>query len=72
MMRAVVTTGTASSAGFPPGTAGKTGTAEVGGGREHAWFIGYRGKVAFAVLVKNGGSGAQAAVPIASRFLRAL
>ncbi|MFI7051285.1 penicillin-binding transpeptidase domain-containing protein [Streptosporangium canum] len=72
MMRAVVATGTASSAGFPPGTAGKTGTAEVSGGREHAWFIGYHGKVAFAVLVKNGGSGAKAAVPIASRFLRAL
>ncbi|MGV9776312.1 penicillin-binding transpeptidase domain-containing protein, partial [Streptosporangium sp. NPDC003464] len=73
MMREVVTAGTASAVPFPAGTAGKTGTAEVGGGgREHAWFIGYHGKTAFAVLVKNGGSGAEAAAPIAARFLRAL
>ena len=72
MMREVVSSGTASSAGLPAGTAGKTGTAEVDGQETHAWFIGYRGKLAFAVFVKNGGSGAQAAVPIAARFLRAL
>lgn len=72
MMRAVVSAGTASSGGLPPATAGKTGTAEAGGGGEHAWFIGYRGDTAFAVFVKNGGTGAQAAVPIAARFLRAL
>ncbi|MEV7008041.1 penicillin-binding transpeptidase domain-containing protein [Streptosporangium sp. NPDC051022] len=72
MMRAVVSEGTAASAAFPPGTAGKTGTAQAAGGQEHSWFIGYRGEVAFAVLVENGGSGAEAAVPIAARFLRAL
>jgi cell division protein FtsI/penicillin-binding protein 2 len=72
MMREVVSSGTASSAGLPTGTAGKTGTAEVDGQNAHAWFIGYRGKLAFAVFVKNGGSGAKAAVPIAARFLRAL
>ena len=54
MMQAVVTIGTASHVGFPPGVYGKTGTAEYGTGRNpptHAWFVGYRGDLAFAVLV---------------------
>ncbi|WP_449064354.1 penicillin-binding transpeptidase domain-containing protein [Planomonospora algeriensis] len=72
MMGAVVTRGTAAQAGLPPDTAGKTGTAEVTGARSHAWFIGYRGDLAFAVLVRNGGSGAATAAPLAARFLRAL
>ncbi|PZG34458.1 hypothetical protein C1I98_27950, partial [Spongiactinospora gelatinilytica] len=38
------------------GSAGHTGGTRPGpGGRADAWFIGYRGDVAFAVLVKNGG-----------------
>ncbi|MFC3978713.1 penicillin-binding transpeptidase domain-containing protein [Streptosporangium jomthongense] len=78
MMRAAVadTTGTSDGAvsadgtrGLPPGTAGKAGTARAADGREHAWFVGYRGDLAFAVLVENGG---EAAVPVAARFLRAL
>ncbi|GGL14958.1 penicillin-binding transpeptidase domain-containing protein [Planomonospora parontospora] len=72
MMSAAVTRGTAAQAGLPPDTAGKTGTAEVTGMRSHAWFIGYRGDLAFAVLVRNGGSGAAVAAPIAARFLHAL
>ncbi|MFI6516614.1 penicillin-binding transpeptidase domain-containing protein [Spirillospora sp. NPDC050679] len=72
MMRAVVTGGTAARAGLPPGTAGKTGTAETGGGASHAWFIGYKGDLAFAVFVAEGGSGPKVAAPIAARFLRAL
>ncbi|GAA3441561.1 penicillin-binding transpeptidase domain-containing protein [Planomonospora venezuelensis] len=75
MMRAVVTEGTASGVSLPEGTAGKTGTAEIETGSgiaEHAWFIGYRDGVAFAVLVEEGGSGAGTALPIAARFLRAL
>ncbi|MGV9775603.1 penicillin-binding transpeptidase domain-containing protein [Streptosporangium sp. NPDC003464] len=72
MMGAVVTQGTAAQAGLPPGTAGKTGTAEVGGAQAHAWFIGYRDSLAFAVFVQNGGSGGRAAAPIAARFLQAL
>ncbi len=51
MMRAVVTSGTAAGAGLPGGTAGKTGTAEFADGT-HAWFIGYRDDVAFAVFVQ--------------------
>jgi hypothetical protein len=75
MMRAVVTSGTASGVGFPPGVHGKTGTAEYGSGPNppsHAWFIGYRGDLAFAVLVEGGGVGADASAPIASAFLRKL
>ncbi|RCG24029.1 cell division protein FtsI [Sphaerisporangium album] len=72
MMESVVTRGTAAQAGLPPGTAGKTGTAEVAGGATHAWFIGYRDGLAFAVLVQNGGVGGKVAAPIAARFLKAL
>lgn len=72
MMGAVVTGGTAANAGLPSGTAGKTGTAEVQGSAPHAWFIGYRDSLAFAVLVQNGGSGGATAAPIAARFLKAL
>jgi hypothetical protein len=73
MMRAVVTRGTAAGVGFPPGVYGKTGTAEYGSGANppsHAWFIGYRGNLAFAVLVEGGGVGADASAPIANAFLR--
>ncbi|MEU8345849.1 penicillin-binding transpeptidase domain-containing protein [Spirillospora sp. NPDC048832] len=69
MMRAVVTEGTAAGAGLPGGTAGKTGTAEFAGGT-HAWFIGYRDGVAFAVFVQGGGSGPKVAAPLAATFLR--
>jgi hypothetical protein len=75
MMRAVVTSGTAASVGFPPGVYGKTGTAEYGSGPNppsHGWFIGYQGDVAFAVLVEGGGFGADSAGPIANAFLRGL
>ncbi|MBC6457588.1 penicillin-binding transpeptidase domain-containing protein [Actinomadura sp. HBU206391] len=71
MMRAVVTDGTAARAGLPAGTAGKTGTAERVDGASHAWFIGYKGDLAFAVFVEGGGSGPTVAAPLAARFLRA-
>jgi cell division protein FtsI/penicillin-binding protein 2 len=75
MMRAVVTSGTAAAVGFPPGVYGKTGTAQFGNGPNppsHGWFIGYRGDIAFAVLVEGGGTGADSAGPIANVFLRKL
>jgi hypothetical protein len=75
MMRAVVTSGTAARVGFPAGVYGKTGTAEYGTGANpptHAWFIGYRGDLAFAVLVEGGGLGADSSGPIANAFLRKL
>jgi cell division protein FtsI/penicillin-binding protein 2 len=73
LMRAVVTTGTAANVGLPAGTYGKTGTAEYGSGPNppsDGWFIGYRGDLAFAVLVEGGGYGADSAGPIANAFLR--
>jgi hypothetical protein len=74
MMTAVVTSGTAATAHLPAGTAGKTGTAEYGTGAKpptHAWFIGYRGDLAFAVIVEGGGTGGDVAAPLAGTFLRA-
>ena len=71
MMRAVVTSGTAAGVGFQPGVYGKTGTAQYGtGNKSHGWFIGYRGDLAFAVLVEGGGYGANSAGPVANTFLR--
>jgi hypothetical protein len=78
MMRAVVTTGTAKDAHLPAGTYGKTGTAEYASAKNgklpptHALFIGFRGDVAFAVIVEGGGFGSKVAAPIARRFLNAL
>ncbi|GAB3686231.1 hypothetical protein GCM10027589_55040 [Actinocorallia lasiicapitis] len=75
LMPAVVSEGTAHAVSFPAGTAGKTGTAEFGSGENppaHAWFIGYKGDVAFSVIVEDGGAGAEAAAPIAAKFLGAL
>jgi Penicillin binding protein transpeptidase domain/NTF2-like N-terminal transpeptidase domain/Penicillin-binding Protein dimerisation domain len=73
LMRQVVTSGTAASAGLPSGVAGKTGTAEFGRGDNqptHAWFIGYRGDLAVAVVVEAGGVGGEVAAPIAAEFFR--
>jgi len=75
LMRLVVTQGTGTAANLP-GTPvyGKTGTAEFRNGNPpptHAWFIGYRGDIAFAVIIENGGVGGQTAAPIAATFLRA-
>jgi cell division protein FtsI/penicillin-binding protein 2 len=77
MMQAVVTgpIGTAAGAGLPAGTYGKTGTAEFGNAnppQTHAWFIGYHGDLAFAVLVVGGGVGGAVAAPIAAKFLDAV
>jgi penicillin-binding protein 2 len=56
--------------GSIPLTAGKTGTAEVGPGREpNAMYVGYapykNPTMAIAVVVENGGYGGVAAIPIA-------
>jgi len=75
LMTAVVTGGTAAGAGLPAGTAGKTGTAEFGAGTNpatHAWFIGFRGDLAFAVFVYGGGVGGSVAAPLAANLLHAL
>jgi cell division protein FtsI/penicillin-binding protein 2 len=72
LMRSVVTSGTGTALAVVPGeVAGKTGTAEFGGGDPpptHAWFIAYRSDLAVAVLVEKGSSGGAVAAPIAQRF----
>lgn len=69
MMRAVVTEGTATALGGLGEVRGKTGTAEyTNDGRAHGWFVGYRGDLALAVLVVDGGS-SEPAVAAAGRFL---
>lgn len=76
MMREVVTVGTGTALKDVPGLPvhGKTGTAEFDDNpaNTHAWFVGWQGDVAFAVLVLRGGDGVDTAVPIAERFLRGL
>jgi cell division protein FtsI/penicillin-binding protein 2 len=72
MMRAVVTDGTAKAIRDIPDVAGKTGTAQFGDGtNSHGWFVGYRGDLAFAVLLVGAGSSSPAVV-VAGNFLRAV
>ena len=77
LMRGVVESGTAGALADVPGPPvhAKTGTAEYGTEsppRTHAWVIGFRGDLAFAVLVEDGSSGGAVAVPVAEVFLRGL
>src|SRR5690606_17336414 len=51
----------------------KTGTAEYGEEdppRTHAWMIGFRGGMAFALVIDDGGAGGKDAGPVAARFLQ--
>ncbi|HTV01167.1 MAG TPA: penicillin-binding transpeptidase domain-containing protein, partial [Luteitalea sp.] len=76
-MREAVTDGTGRtlSANQTP-IAGKTGTAEVDGGRAHSWFVGFAPaggtrRMAFAVIVENAGYGARSAGPVAGAIVDA-
>lgn len=56
-------------------TAGKSGTAELGGrGEPHSWFIGFAPvddpKIAIAVLVERGGRGGERAAPLAGDMMK--
>jgi cell division protein FtsI/penicillin-binding protein 2 len=71
MMREVVTAGTATALGGDGTVFGKTGTAQFGdGSQSHGWFAGYRGDLAFAVLVTDAGS-SSVAVSVTGKFLSA-
>ena len=77
-LREVVTHGTGRVlANFTPSIAGKTGTAEVNGARSHSWFVGYAPaegegpRIAFAVIVENGGYGGGAAARLAGDVVEA-
>lgn len=74
MMRAAVTDGTGRGINIPGmGVCGKTGTAQVPHGDDHAWFTCFapqkRAGVVITVLVENGGFGAAAALPIARELM---
>ncbi len=77
LMKKVVESGTASAlSGRGYTAAGKTGSAEFDeNGSSHSWFIGYSNvdnpDIAVAVIVENGGTGSQAAVPIAGEIFDA-
>ncbi|MGQ0505108.1 MAG: penicillin-binding transpeptidase domain-containing protein, partial [Myxococcaceae bacterium] len=71
LLRAAVTEGTGRALASVPSAAGKTGTAEYGTQtppQTHAWFVGSRNGIAFAVLVEGGGVGGRVAAPIAAKF----
>jgi cell division protein FtsI/penicillin-binding protein 2 len=71
----VVGEGTGRAAAGVPGLSGKTGTAEFGSGDPlpaHAWFVGHRSGVAFAVFLEAGGGGGRDAAPVAARYAAAL
>ncbi|HEY1497073.1 MAG TPA: FtsW/RodA/SpoVE family cell cycle protein [Candidatus Solibacter sp.] len=79
-MRRVVTEGTARRvmSGAAVEIAGKTGTAQLDRGEPHAWFTGFAPfdgvpgrRLAFAVIVENGGYGGRAAAPIARELVEA-
>ncbi|WP_223199022.1 penicillin-binding transpeptidase domain-containing protein [Solihabitans fulvus] len=72
MMREVVTSGTAGQLKDIADVRGKTGTAQFGDGvNSHGWFVGYRGDLAFAVLILGANSSVPA-VDVTGKFLRAL
>jgi cell division protein FtsI/penicillin-binding protein 2/cell division protein FtsW (lipid II flippase) len=79
-MRRVVTEGTARRVmtGSEIQIAGKTGTAQLDQGQPHAWFAGFapfdgapERRLAFAVVVENGGYGGRVAAPIARELMEA-
>lgn len=61
--------------GFPISIAGKTGTAENPHGDDHGWFVAYapfdKPTIVVAVIVEQGGFGADSAGPIARKILEA-
>ena len=69
-MEQTVRTGTATAASSIPGLGGKTGTAEVGSGPAHGWFVGSTGDIAVAVLIEGADSSGPA-VEMAADFLAA-
>jgi penicillin-binding protein 2 len=68
-------TGTGSFNGFPIKVAGKTGTAEVRGKDDFAWFVCYapvdEPKFVVVVLIEQGGHGGSTAAPAARQILAA-
>ncbi len=77
MMVGVVEDGTAQDASLRSvQVAAKTGSAQNPAGEPHAWFTAFAPakdpRVVVTVIVEHGGSGAEAALPIARRLMRQL
>lgn len=74
LMRATVEDGAAETADLPGRPVhGIVGTAGNPNGKSpHAWFVGFRGDVAFAVFVQAGGPGSKVAAPVAEQFLSSM
>ncbi|MET8851916.1 penicillin-binding transpeptidase domain-containing protein [Amycolatopsis sp. NPDC004625] len=72
LMRAVVTSGTGHAAASAGTVFGKTGTAQFGDGKQATgWFVGYRDKIAFAVVLEDSNDSGPA-VQLAAKFLKPL
>jgi len=75
-LREVVRTGTGQAAGIlGRDIGGKTGTAEFGEEdppETHAWFAGFIGDLAYALVVEGGGVGGEVAAPLIHEFLSLL
>ncbi len=69
-------TGAAAFRGFSTPVAGKTGTAQVAGKDDYAWFVGYAPasdpRYVVAVVIEQGGHGGSVAAPAARQILAAL
>ncbi|MCT2590956.1 PbsX family transcriptional regulator [Streptomyces sp. N2-109] len=77
LMRKVVSEGSGQEAlaGISGDLGAKTGTAEYGEEdppRTHAWFIGFKDDLAYAIMAEDGGSGGADAGPVAAKFLKGL
>jgi penicillin-binding protein 2 len=61
--------------GLPFDVAGKTGTAETGETKPHAWFVGYAPagdpEIVVAVVIEHGGEGPTVAAPLFRRLVEA-
>lgn len=72
-LREVVRTGTGQAVAIPGrDIGGKTGTAEFGEEdppQTHAWFAGFVGDLAYALVVEGGGVGGEVAAPLVREFL---
>ncbi len=74
MMRTTARSGSAASAvgGLSGDVGAKTGSAEVAGqDKPNSWFAGFRGDIAVAAVVIEGGRGGEAAGPIVAQVLGA-
>jgi len=68
MMRSTVANGTGTVLAGQGDVGAKTGTAEIGT-KTNAWMVGFRGDLAFAVVVEGGASGGHDAGPIVKTLL---